>query len=144
MRASCRLGLWPDRVGSETQPTSVAAVGRVRKMFGPITGPEVPFGKHPAAYPRAVTRQKPHRNGVGSRFRPKIHHVETGLPDNDSRPLPPNLASSARCVKHTGLTKPDPHHPPVSLKVVFPASLESVFGGFRPDGREESVSAQLQ
>jgi Flp pilus assembly protein TadG len=28
----CRLGLWPDQVGSETQPTSVAAGGRVRKV----------------------------------------------------------------------------------------------------------------
>jgi hypothetical protein len=28
------------------------------------------------------------RNGVGSRFRPTVNHVENALPENDSRPLP--------------------------------------------------------
>ena len=27
------------------------------------------------------------RNGVGSRFRETINHMESGLPENDSRPL---------------------------------------------------------
>ena len=27
------------------------------------------------------------RNGVGSRFRASINHMESGLPENDSRPL---------------------------------------------------------
>jgi hypothetical protein len=30
------------------------------------------------------------RNGVGSRFRGTINHMESGLPENDSRPLPRN------------------------------------------------------
>jgi hypothetical protein len=30
------------------------------------------------------------RNGVGSRFRATINHMESGLPENDSRPLPRN------------------------------------------------------
>jgi hypothetical protein len=28
------------------------------------------------------------RNGVGSRFRATTNHMENGLPENDSRPLP--------------------------------------------------------
>ena len=31
------------------------------------------------------------RNGVGSRFRATMNHMESGLPENDSRPLPRNV-----------------------------------------------------
>ncbi len=30
------------------------------------------------------------RNGVGSRFRATIHHMESGFSENDSRPLSPD------------------------------------------------------
>jgi hypothetical protein len=31
---------------------------------------------------------RPTRNGVGSRFRRSIYHMESGFPENDSRPHP--------------------------------------------------------
>ncbi len=35
------------------------------------------------------------RNGVGSRFRPTIYHMGSGAPENDSRPLSPDIRDIA-------------------------------------------------
>jgi hypothetical protein len=40
------------------------------------------------------------RNGVGSRFRATINHMASGLPENDSRPLPRDVRRSAGCSRH--------------------------------------------
>ncbi|TVS19594.1 MAG: hypothetical protein EA424_07885, partial [Planctomycetaceae bacterium] len=55
----------------------------------PLPAPIVQPGRvQHSPVPSLSTANRPKRNGVGSRFRATINHVENGMPENDSRPLP--------------------------------------------------------
>jgi hypothetical protein len=81
-------GIWTVRACTRAEAISMARLIASRSVWPPGSFWSVDL---PTRQLDLGAESKPVRdaNGVGSRFRPTMNHKESGLPENDSRPLAP-------------------------------------------------------